>query len=210
MNFLAIDRDGFARDPFGYSANAYIKWNMLKAMHKGGEFDPFMPVQGDELKNPVLWLSQAEALTQAALAIFKTTPTFNAMPIQIRSMCDSQFCAAGLMLVGYSLEIALKGMLLLEIGVDGYKDAESKRKHHRLHDLSHFIPDLSTKDKAILRGLTFFVCWAGRYPDPGSGKEREADEIFKISEKNQISAKDIFDLAARVMGHAKTVTENYS
>ena len=96
------------------------------------------------------------------------------------------------MLVGYSLEIALKGMLLLEMDVDKYKEAESKRKHHRLHDLSFFIPDLSTKDKAILRGLTYFVYWSGRYPDPGSGKEREADEIFKLSEKHQISAKDLF------------------
>lgn len=206
----AIEREGFEKDPFGYSAKAYIHWNMLKAMHEGGDFDPFMPIQGDELKNPILWLSQAEALSQAALAIFKTIPAFDAMPIQIRSMCDNQFCAAGLMLVGYSLEIALKGMLLLEMGVDEYKDAESKTKYHRLHDLSHFIPDLSTKDKAILRGLTYFVYWAGRYPDPGSGKERETDEIFKISEKHQISAKDLFNLAARVMAHAKTITAKYS
>lgn len=210
MFYPRIDREGFGADPFGYGARAYLQWNMLKAMHAGGNFDPYKPVHEDELKDPVLWLSQAEALAQAGIAVIQTSPKFESMPPPIRVLCDSQFCAAGLMLVGYSLEIALKGMILMDVGIDAYKKLESKNKHHRLHDLAAFVPNLSAKDKAILRCLTYFVYWAGRYPDPGTGKEKETEEIFKICEKYSISAKDLFDLAARVMGHTKTIVEKDS
>ena len=183
---------------------------MLKAMHENGEFDPYKPIQDDELKNPVLWLSQAEALTQAGLAVIKSTPGFESMPPPIRVLCDSQYCAAGLMLVGYSLEIALNGMMLMDLGIDAYKKIENKKRHHRLHDLADFIPNLSAKDKSMLQCLTYFVYWAGRYPDPGQGKEKESEEIFDISEKNQVSAKDLFDLVSRIMAHAKTIESKYS
>lgn len=205
-----VDREFFAKDPFGYSAKAHLEWNMLKAMQGNGEFDPYKPIQDDELKNPVLWLSQAEALTQAGLVVIKSTPGFEAMPSPIRALCDSQYCASGLMLVGYSLEIALKGMMLMSLGIEAYKEIESKKKHHRLHDLAEFIPDMTAKDKAILRCLTYFVYWAGRYPDPGQGKENESEEIFNISEKYQISAKDLFVLAGRVMAYAKIIAAKYS
>ncbi|MAT52110.1 MAG: hypothetical protein CMK32_13110 [Porticoccaceae bacterium] len=210
MIYPEIDREGFGKDPFGYSAKAYIQWNMLKALHENGDFDPYASIQDDELKNPVLWLTQAEALTQAALSVIKSTPDFEAMPQPVRVLCDSQYCAAGLMLVGYSLEIALKGMMLMDLGIDAYKEVEKKKKHHRLHELADFVPGMSTKDEAILRCLTYFVYWAGRYPDPGQGKEKETDEIFNISEKHRISAKDLFDLAGRLMAHAKTVAAKYS
>lgn len=210
MNYPEIDREGFGKAPFGYSAKAHIHWKMLKALHENGDFDPYAPIQDDELKNPVLWLTQAEALIQAALSVINSTPTFEAMPQPVRVLCDNQYCAAGLMLVGYSLEIALKGMMLMDLGIHAYKEVEKKKKHHRLHELADFVPDMSTKDKAILRCLTYFVYWAGRYPDPGQGKEKETDDIFHISEKHRISAKDLFDLAGRVMAHAKMVAAKYS
>ncbi|MFQ2026623.1 hypothetical protein ACK355_16020, partial [Aeromonas veronii] len=72
------------------------------------------------MKNPILWISQAEALTQAAVTIIKSEPGFENMPIQFRGICDSQFCAIGLMLVGYSLEVALKAMMVIKYGTDGY------------------------------------------------------------------------------------------
>ncbi len=205
-----IDREGFGKDPFGYSAKAYIQWNMQKALHENGNFDPYKPIQDDELKNPVLWLSQAEALAQAALSVIKSKPDFKAMPPSVRVLCDSQYCAAGLMLVGYSLEISLKGMMLMDLGIDAYKKIEKQKKHHRLHDLADFVPGMSAKDIAILRCLTYFIYWAGRYPDPGQGKESETNEIFNISEKHQISAKDLFDIAGRVMAHTKVIAEKYS
>jgi hypothetical protein len=111
------------------------------------------------------------------------------------------------MLVGYSLEVCLKAMLIIQKGIDGYSADERKYKHHRLEELANFVPELSEKDKAILQALTHFVIWAGRYPDPGSGREAQAGDIFTVSEKHQISAKDLFDLAARVMQHSMSVTE---
>ena len=69
------------------------------------------------------------------------------------------------------------------------------------------MPDLSEKDRAILKALQHFVTWAGRYPDPGSKKIANAEEIFLLSEKYQISLKDVIGLASKVMGHAKYVTD---
>ena len=60
--------------------------------------------------------------------------------------------------------------------------------------------------KAILRLLTHFFYWAGRYPDPGSGKESKAEEIFTLSEKYKISAKDLFTLSSKIMRHSQNIT----
>ena len=109
------------------------------------------------------------------------------------------------MLVGYSLEICLKAMLILKKGVAIYQAEERKHYHHSLEKLADFIPGLTDKDKAILKALSHFVRWAGRYPDPGFRKENHAEEIFNLSEKYQIGAKELFDVAARVMGYAREV-----
>ena len=77
-----------------------------------------------------------------------------------------------------------------------------------MEKLSEFIPDLSAKDKAILRVLSHFVLWAGRYPDPGSGREGKAEEVFTISEKYKISAKELFQLSARIMGYTHRVIDS--
>ncbi|MFQ2025241.1 hypothetical protein ACK355_08860 [Aeromonas veronii] len=90
---------------------------------------------------------------------------------------------------------------------DGYKDIEKKNRHHRLHVLAELVPDLTNKDKAILRGITHFVYWAGRYPDPGSGREDDASEIFLIAEENEITAKDIFDTASKIMSYTVNIVD---
>lgn len=206
--YLKPNRSDFEKDPFGYSAAAIDKYDMasmLAGFHLG--FDK-PDSSGDDFKNPILWLSQAHALSQAASIILKSEPELDLLPSSVQSACDSQFCAVDLMLVGYSLEICLKGMVIIKKGIDGYKKIESKLRHHRLNELANFIPNLSKKDKAILKVLSHFVYWAGRYPDPGSGKEAEAESIFAISEKYEISAKDLFILSARIMGYSqKVVTE---
>ncbi|TOL33468.1 hypothetical protein CGH99_23530 [Vibrio parahaemolyticus] len=210
MDFLQPNRRQFESDPFSYSAQGYLKWNMLQAMATGCDFDPYAEPKMEDLKSPVLWLAQAEALTQAALAIFKSEPKFETMPLNFKGVCDSQFCAVGLMLVGYSLEVALKAMMVIEHGVDGYLKIEKTTRHHRLHELANFVPALSKKDKAVLRALTHFVYWAGRYPDPGSGREGDASNIFEIAEKYEITAHDLFSVAAKVMKHTEKVVEKNS
>ena len=129
------------------------------------------------------------------------------MPQLVRSVCDSQYCAVGIMLVGYSLEICLKAMMIMKDGIESYIELERRLRHHRLHELAKFVPDLSEKDKAILTVLTHFVYWAGRYPDPGFGKENDVEEIFTLSETFQISAKDLFILSSKIMSEAKKVAD---
>jgi len=200
------NRDDFDKDPFGYSALAWHKWGMAKTL-AGFPVDITKRPTKEDLKSPVLWLSQAHAMSEAALVIIQSTPNLDHLPIYTKGVCDCQYCAVGLMLVGYSLEICLKAMLIMKNGIEVYSEEEKNHKHHNLEKLSEFIPDLDTKDKAILRVLSHFVLWAGRYPDPGSGREGKVEEIFNISEKNQISAKELFKLSARIMGYSQHVAD---
>ncbi len=207
---FSANRTQFESDPFGYSSQAFLKWNMLSSLYKNLDFDPYEKPTYEMLKNPVLWLSQAEALSQAATVIIKSEPQFDNLPLEIRGICDSQFCAVGLMLAGYSLEVALKAMMVISLGIDEYQRIESKKRHHRLHELSQFIPNLTPRDTAILRGLTHFVYWAGRYPDPGSGREDDVVDIFEISEKHEISIKDLFSVITKIMTYANEIIQKNS
>ncbi len=198
------DRNKFDQDPFGYSALAWHKWGLIQEL-SGFHVDLDQPPKSKDLKSPVLWLSHARAMSEAGLAVLMNKPEFDQMPELIKGVCDSQYCATGLMLVGYSLEICLKAMLIMKLGITKFSEEERKHHHHKLEELAEFVPDLSPKDKAILQVLTHFVVWAGRYPDPGSSRQDKAEEIFKLSENFQISAHDLFLLASRVMGHAKEV-----
>ena len=204
--FVLPNRDDFGKDPFGYSGLAWHRWCAASTL-AGYPMDMSRVPTSEDLKNPVLWLTQAHAMTEAAVILVRNEPNLSHLPDFLKGMCDSQYCAVALMLVGYSLEICLKGMLIIKKGLQVYQAEEKKHLHHRLEKLAEFIPDLSSKDKAILQVLTHFVSWAGRYPDPGSGREENTEEIFRLSEKHKIAAKDLFRLAARVMGHVKQVTE---
>ena len=202
--YLIQNRNDFASDPFGYSSLARQKFGIASTV-AGYPIDISMPATSEDFKNPVLWLSQAHALSEAAIVVLKAEHKFEVMPAPLRSICDSQYCAVGLMLIGYSLEICLKAMLIMKDGIEGYKKIEKKYQHHKLQVLAKHMPGLGPKDTAILKALTHFVYWAGRYPDPGSGRENIAEEVFNLSETYRITAYDLFELSARVMQHAQTI-----
>ena len=203
-----INRSKFGEDPFGYSSLARVKWGILQELH-GANLDLANPATSDELKDPVLWMAHANSLSEAATVIVKTEPSFQNMQVLMRGVCDSQFCAIGLMLIGYSLEVCLKAMHIMNEGIEKYTIDEKKHKHHKLHLLARFIPELSDKELAILELLSHFTTWAGRYPDPGMGWETNAEKIFDLSEQHQISAKDLFSTSAKVMSFAKIMVEKY-
>jgi len=195
----------FGEDPFGYSALAWHKWGLFAAAN-GFPIDITKPPTTEDLKNPVLWLCHARALSEAACCLVKNPPTFAHLPlVSLREICDSQYHAVVLMLVGYSLEVCLKAMILIKLGVDEFTKQEKSHFHHRLEELSKFIPGLNDKDRAILKCLSYFIVWAGRYPDPGSKRVNNAVDVFEISEQYKICAKDLFQLAARIMRHVQTV-----
>jgi len=201
------NRDDFGKDPFGYSTLAWHRWCAASTLG-GYPKDMSRPPTSEDLKNPVLWLTQAHAMTEAAVILVRNEPNLSHLPDLLKGMCDSQYCAVALMLVGYSLEICLKAMLIMKNGIEVYTSEEKKHQHHRLDKLAEFVPDLSSKDKVILQILTHFVMWAGRYPDPGSGREDKAEDIFRLSEKHRVAAQDLFRLAGRVMAQVKQVTES--
>lgn len=205
-NPLPPGRETFAQDPFGYSAIGAMKWESA-CLYAGAPIDPSTTSLTDQLKNPVLWMTQARAMSQAAEAVLLKQQDFVEMPLPVRGVCESQYCAVAMMLIGYSLEISLKAMIIVQEGIERYTQLGRKTQHHRLEDLASFIPDLSKKDKAILRGLSHFVSWAGRYPDPGTDKEHKLEEIFDVGEKHQVTASDLFKVAGRVMQYAQTVVD---
>jgi hypothetical protein len=199
-----MKRNEFSSDPLGYGASARLKWGMAQTA-AGYPADITKPATTEELKDPILWLSHAHALSQSAVNLIKSDPDLSVMPIPIRASCDCQYRAVALMLVGYSLEISLKAMMIVKEGIDEFLKIEKTIRHHRLEDLANFVPNLSEKDRAILRALTHYVYWAGRYPDPGLNRSEDLEEIFNISEKYKVTANDLFTLSSRVMGHANVV-----
>ncbi len=204
--FLEPNRARFAADPFGYSALAWDRWT-LAVKASGVRDGPDGRPGGNDLKSPILWMTHAHALSEAAATLVRAEPTFDSMPPITRGICDGQYCAVSLMLVGYSLEVSLKAMLLLKLGQAGYAEVESSFRHHKLTRLSEFIPALSEKDKAILECLTEFVIWAGRYPDPGANRLQDLEKIFGLSESHQIAGRDLFELSSRVMSYIQTIID---
>ncbi|MDA0738390.1 MAG: hypothetical protein O2999_11345 [Nitrospirae bacterium] len=204
VDFLKPSKDEFGSDPLGYGALAWHKWAMAQTL-AGYPIDLEKGPSSEDLKSPVLWLSHAYAMTEAARVLIQGAPNFDPMPENIRGVSHCQYHAVALMLVGYSLEVCLKAMMIIKKGVAVYQAEEKKHYNHRLEKLADFIPNLTKKDKAILKGLSHFVRWAGRYPDPGFGKESQAEEIFDLSEHHKISAKELFTFAARIMAHSNEV-----
>lgn len=204
ISILLPSRGGFEQDPLGYGALAWHKWAMAQTI-AGYTVDLEAGPTSEDLKSPVLWLSHAHAMAEAARVLIQGNPNLDPMPQNIRGVTHCQYHAVSLMLIGYSLEICLKAMLIIKKGVVTYQSEEKEHRHHSLEKLASFIDGLSSKDEAILKALSHFVRWAGRYPDPGFGKESHAEEIFSLSERFQVSAKDLFSLAARIMGHTREV-----
>ena len=200
---------GFAKDPFGYSALGWHKWGIAQTV-AGFRVDLAKGPSAEDLKSPVLWLSHTQALTAAAIVLIKGKPDLDPLPKDIRGIAHCQYHAVALMLVGYSLESCLKAMLIMAKGIPAYTAEEKKHYHHDLEKLAEFVPALTLKDKAVLKGLTHFIKWAGRYPDPGFGRDDHAQEIFTISETYKISAKDLFDVAAKVTSHSREVIADYA
>lgn len=202
--FIDPNRDSFGEDPFGYSTLAWHKWGLAQTV-AGFPKDISKPPTSNELKDPVLWLTQANAMSEAARVLIQTELEWKHLPVLARGVCDCQYCATALMLVGYSLEICIKAMLIMQKGIEAYTKEERKFRHHRLEKLADFIPDLSEKEKSILKVLTHFVMWAGRYPDPGSGREDNSNEIIALSEKYEMSAKDVFLLVEKIMNNTQKI-----
>jgi hypothetical protein len=194
----------FASDPFGYSALAWHQSELARALADQPASPDAFP-SSDSLKSPILWLTQAHALTEAASAVLRAEQHWDSMPNTVRGICDSQYCASALMLVGYSAEICLKGLLILTMGVEAYVKEERSFQHHKLERLAKAVLPLTDREVAVLRALTHFTEWAGRYPDPGSGRDPKAKEVFSLSEEHHLTAADLFGLLNRIFAHARTV-----
>ncbi len=207
---ICPNKKHFEEDPFGYSLLALKKWRAIQILNGDSSVDYEKSPEKEELKSPILWMSQSLALIKAAETLLLNDPNFNLVKNDfMKGIPHCQYYATVLMLVGYSLEVTLKNILIMNDGVEKYISNERKHRTHDLEKLADFVPNLGEKDKSILNALSRFTIWAGRYPDPGFGKGALYNEIPNVTEKYQICAKDIFQLATRITKYALTVTNKY-
>ncbi|MFM0662950.1 hypothetical protein [Paraburkholderia sediminicola] len=89
-------------------------------------------------------------MQQAAIVLVKSEPPFGSMPAEMRGICDSQYCAVALMLVGFSLEVCLKAMTIVQDGVAAYAEAEKQYRTHNLKKLAKFMVGLDSRELATL------------------------------------------------------------
>lgn len=204
---LLPDKDGFKNDPFGYGAIAWYNLGVLNS-YLGIDDRTTRDPSGNDLKTATLWATHAFALLEAGKAVLATEPDLSNLHIFTSGICHSQYHAVALMLIGLSVESQLKFVSIVVEGVEEYKSKEKSRRHHRLHELSEYIPDLSDKDKNILKLLTHFIYWAGKYPDPGQGRESEVAEIHDLSEKYEITAGNLFDLTGRISDSVEEIVKS--
>ena len=64
------NRDAFASDPIGYSLLGWHKWGMAQTI-AGFNIDISKPPTSEDLKSPILWLTQAQAMAECAQSKFR-------------------------------------------------------------------------------------------------------------------------------------------
>lgn len=84
---LPAGRQDFAKTPFGYSALGPMKWED-PCRAAGVSIDPPNLTPSEVLKNPILWMTQAQAMSDAAFAVLTTEQRFQTMPSQVRGICE--------------------------------------------------------------------------------------------------------------------------
>ena len=119
FKYLVPNRKGFEADPIGYSALAWHRWGLAQSI-AGFPVDLESIPTNEDLNSPVLWMTHAHAMSEAARVLIQNNPNLDHLPKNLSGVCDSQYCAVGLMLVSYSLEISLKAMLIIKNGVASY------------------------------------------------------------------------------------------
>jgi hypothetical protein len=129
----------------------------------------------DELQQPVKWAYMATALQKASSLMDWTcwtskkdiTPDWRYVPIYR-------------MLIGFSLENLLKGILIAE-GHEVMKN--NKRLNHGLKQYAEKVSGITitSGEKDILARLEPYVKWAGRYPRP-----KTSDEMVSIGHSKRL------------------------
>lgn len=111
--------------------------------------------QFEELQNPVNWAYMATLLQKAASQMDWTRK---------KDITDWRYLPIYRMLMGFSLENLLKGILIAE-NPEGF---EVSKLNHGLKQYAEKIKGvhMSADEKALLAQLEPYVKWAGRYPMP--------------------------------------------
>jgi hypothetical protein len=139
--------------------------------------------------------------------LFSTRRRTGKYQVWLVELAIANIAQSGLMLVGYSLEICLKAMAIIEHGSSYYASNEKKYYHHRLNALAEFVPELNDKELEVLKLLSEFSTWAGRYPDPGKSDQNRFNEVWRSSETLGASLRDVLDVAIKIRNHAQSIVE---
>jgi hypothetical protein len=125
----------------------------------------------DELQQPVNWAYMATALQKASSLMDWTRK---------RDITDWRYVPIYRMLIGFSLENLLKGILIAE-GHEVMKNY--KRLNHGLKQYAEKVSGIpiTLDERDILARLEPYVKWAGRYPRP-----KTSDEMVSIGHSKRL------------------------
>jgi hypothetical protein len=118
-------------------------------------------------KHPHLWLEQSLSLNRAAIALMRPEAMW------CKAMTPQSNAPIALMLGSYAVETLLKMIILadklneIEPPADSRQSKEFLPKSHDLVDLAKRSKLLLNEaDRALMKELTKYSIWAGRYPTP--------------------------------------------
>ncbi|MGO4894210.1 hypothetical protein [Flavobacterium sp. W21_SRS_FM6] len=204
---LLLEKKKFSKDPFRYCLTAWHEWSNIQAANCLDYVAELNPTS-NELKDPILWLCQAKALSVAAVTLTKSDPDFSSMPSSLISILHRQYFSGALLLVGYSVEVLFKALAINKLGIERYTEKERSYHNHKLTWLVEQHIPVNKKESAVLECLSHFIYWAGKYPDHGKGYEIKAQNVFDLCENNQITYEDIFKTCDRLFNEAARIISN--
>lgn len=111
------------------------------------------------------WAESAVNLRRAADILFAAHAASRAEDGEPVSIEDMEMDRPATLLYGYSMENAIKSVLIKEKGLTREECKEDKSwKSHDLVELAGRIETLKISKKRLLATLTAFINWAGKYP----------------------------------------------
>lgn len=147
--------------------------------------------------SPVLWLSSARRLMEAADHLIEAIERFwrrdedETGPVSISVLVGADYQKIFMMLYGFAIENLCKAYVVTQLSLDERQEVVSEGNlpgRLKKHDLLHLVErEIGLKveggERELLKSLKEAVVWAGRYPvsiGPGPSGRHEKDWLEKL------------------------------
>ena len=186
-------------------------WDIIQDVHGFDERVANTP-ESEKITSPILWLLRALALEHAAVSLIKSDVDWSLSTAELfDGIVDRYFRSTGLMLIALSLEVSLKTVIYYDDYIDRRDEDISRKKvtkiihSHDLVKLASRFEKLSYRETIVLKILTEFSLWADRYPGPKQKNIDKVEELFSLSEKHELTMRDILDVASGIIKRCRAL-----